>query len=314
MKQKAQVHGFMLGLVIFCALVIIFLLFLSRANDVLKGKSAKEICKADVSGQAAMGIKPLKRLQQIGELFDSRHAYTSDINCPTQEVEIKENLDTRDGQANAKKQIATAMYDCWDQFGEGKLELFESKLGTEMYCVMCHHITFKQKDKTLDGFVSYLQDTTIPSDDETTYADYLMGYQSLDTLQMFKQNFEKFMQQNDAHEIITSSDYAVTFIYFKQGYLDKIKSTFIGMVSGAVLGTVGGALSAGVTIGAVTVSTGGAALIGLAIFAIQTGIGVVVGSDTSADWNSGVMLIPLQSVNLQDLQCGYLPAKQSEKE
>jgi Ca2+/Na+ antiporter len=314
MKRKAQVHGFMLGLVIFCALVIIFLLFLSRTNDILRSKSQKEICKSDVYGQTAMGIKPLKNIERIGELIDNRHEFVSDINCPTQEVVIKEKLDTKDGQTKAKKQIASAMYDCWDQFGEGKLELFESKTGTEMYCVMCHHITFKQKDKEIKGFVDYLSDNTIPGSSEVTYTEYLTGYQTLETLSVFKENMDNFMQQHDAKEIITSSDYAVTFFYYKQGYIDKIKSTALGMVGGAVVGTVGGGLSVGVVVGAVTISTGGAAAIGLAIFALGTSIGAVVGSDKSADWNSGVMLVPLQSENLKDLKCGYLPAKQSEKE
>jgi len=311
MKPKAQVHGFMLGMVIFCALVIIFLLFLSRTNDVLKAKAQKEICKSDVYGQAAMGIKPLKTIEKIGELIDNRHDIVSDVNCPTQEVVIKEKLDTKAGQVKAEKQIATAMYDCWDQFGQGKLELFESKIGTDMYCVMCSHITFKENDKKIDGFINYLQENTIPSDTETTYAEYLTGYQTLDKLQMFKENLNSFMQQNNAHEIITSSDYAVTFFYYKEGYMDKIKSTALGMIGGATIGT---AVPVGFLIAGTTIGTGGLAAIGVAIFALGTGIGAVLGSDKSANWNSGVMLIPLQSEQLSDLKCSYLPAKQSEKE
>lgn len=289
-----------------CALIILFFIFLFVTKNVLKVKSDKEICKADVYGKAALGIKPLKKIQELAELFDRQKQFTSDVNCPTQEISISENLDTKQGQTKAKETIAKAMYDCWDQFWEGKKELFESKAGTEMYCVICHHITFKEKDKEIKGIIDYLDENLIPSND-ISYYEYLTGYETGDELRKFKEDVTKFTQQHNAKEIVTSSDYAVTFFYFKQGYIDKIKGAVIGMVSGA--GAAGG-----IAIASIFVAIPGPGWIGLGLVVVGTTLGVVLGSDKSADWKSGVMLIPLQAEELSDLGCSYLPAKQDDKE
>jgi hypothetical protein len=307
MSPKAQTHSFLKALIIMALLIIIFTLFIIRTVDVFKGKTSKEICKADVYGKAAMGIKPLKFVEKATELIDSRHEIVSDIDCPTQEVVIKEKLSTDSGQTKAKAQIARAMYDCWDEFGEGKYELFESKPGTEVYCAICHHITFTDNNTEITGFVNYLEENTIPTSTEVSYYEYLTGFQSNENLEIFKQDMESFMQSHNAKEIVTSSDYAVTFFYFKQGYIDKLRGGVIGAVSGA-----GGA--AGVGIASIFVAIPGPGWIGLGLLVIGTGIGIAAGSDKSADWNSGVMLIPLQSEQLSSLGCSYLPAKQDAKE
>ena len=300
--NKAQTSNLLKGLIIMLVILVIFLLFMARTRDVFKEKTAKQICKADVYGKAALGIKPFKAIQRITEAIRGSPDIVSEVNCPTQDVIITENLDTKEGKARAKYEIAKAMYDCWDQFGEGKFELFETKIiGVEMYCVMCHHITFKDKNKEINGFIDYLQSNNIPNND-ITYFEYLTGFQTAEEIAKFRDDVNDFINEHSATEIHTGSDYAVTFFYYKQGYLDRV----LGGMFGASVGTV--AATAFFVSG---VASGGASF---ALFLVLTGTGVALGYDKAADWKSGVMLIPLDASELEDLGCTYLPAKQSEKE
>jgi len=300
--KKGQEQSFLKGLIIFLILLIIFSLFFIKIKDVFNRSPIKKMCKADVYAKAAMGIKPLKFVQRAAQLLENKGEIISDVNCPTQNVTIKENLDTSQGQENAKKEIAIAMYDCWDQFGEGQYELFDITTGIEMYCVMCHYITFEDKDKRIDDFIDYLQENTIPKDNEVTYYDYLTGFQTSEVIKGFEQDVKGYIESHNVPEIYTRYDYAVTYFYYKKSYFDKLRASTVGTVVGSFVSVI-----------VAIFVPGGQVLAPVIMFAGGLG-GFVLGSDTAADWKSGVMLLPMDADKLFELGCTYLPGKQSDKE
>ena len=63
-------------------------------------------------------------------------------------------------ETKIKRILADEVVECWDIFGEGKLELFEK---TGIYCAICTRIDFKDKKIKIDDFPEYLLITRKPN-------------------------------------------------------------------------------------------------------------------------------------------------------
>jgi len=55
----------------------------------------------------------------------------SDIKCPTKYVKVDATNDEE-----IKKELADIVYDCWDQFGQGKLELLVMTGFTALFALL----------------------------------------------------------------------------------------------------------------------------------------------------------------------------------
>jgi hypothetical protein len=133
------------------ALLIIGALFLVvmisfMVNNVLKAAETsawKTECKTS--------IETFVRSRSIGEavswFFSSQLA--EDIRCPTLDIHIDENLDSKQGQNAAIKKIKQLTIDCWDIYGQGRLKLFSDET---TYCAVCAIFDFKEKDKEIRLF------------------------------------------------------------------------------------------------------------------------------------------------------------------
>jgi hypothetical protein len=301
MDKKAVSQGFVVILIIGLIFLIIVVLFIDKVGDVSKDMSAKAICKSSVYASFNNLEKPLRNAQSV---FGSDERM-SDVNCPTQEIKIDADLRTESGQLSAKNKIAVLMYDCLDQFGQigdNKLELFETKKGIDMYCVICDVIKFEDKNKEIKDIFPYLAETKLPNS-EKTYLEILTGYQTKQDITGFTEEIKDFVQKQNAEEVNTQNDYAITFVYYKEGYFGKFKSTTLGETLGLTVGTAllftGVGSWAGAIIIVATTGTGGY-------------IGYQAGSPVTADWKSGVLLMPYTSQKLKGLECSYLPAKQNK--
>ncbi len=79
---------------------------------------------------------------------------TNDIICPTNHVEIKNNVKDED----ALNLIANEMYTCWDNFLRGGEDLFGAET---TYCSICSIIEFQDEERELSGIYNHIHSTTL---------------------------------------------------------------------------------------------------------------------------------------------------------
>ena len=265
--KKAQVR-WIRALVILAITLIIVFVFQQRLSAEIKENTPKELCKLSVQQHAK---------SKIGG-FD----FSEEINCPTQQIIIKEDLTKEKEQTTAKKTIADAMADCWEQFGEGKLDLFQ---GDGIFCADCSIINFENpKSSNLNGFINYYFDTKITSGPGKgkTYSEYITGLRT-------KPSIEK-------DNISTSQSYAVMFFHIKHTNYFKAISKIIE--ENPVLFAAG-------------VSTAGSVLAVGAIYKLEGGdISELLPSE-AVDRSSFVFLLPYKKESAFKY-CTYLPVKQGD--
>jgi hypothetical protein len=291
--KKAQADNFVI-LVLFLVILATLLYFYLLYNKGLSGTTPKQICKSSVKMNAA---------SHIGDLY-----LDSELKCPTQYI----NIDKRK-KDEVMGELAKYMYDCWDMFWEGELNLFPQEEGdTINYCVVCHHIIFKEKMIIpATEFLSYLKENKRPGETKT-YQQYLSSSSTRDDAADFDNPLLQAGQTDlSNYNIDTSVPYVTLFTYNKQGYWSKISTTLMGTGIGATAGIITGIVLAPFTgggslvIAAVIVGTSTAGTAGGAI------IGYAVGSPKVADWQSSVQLMPYELSQLKGMQCNYLPVPQT---
>ena len=140
--------------------IAIILLFVINFVPFLGDSGSKTACKNWANMQSRTKIAGIK----IPAIIDSP--------CITFSDKIKD-------KTKINKQLAEDMYDCWDMYGEGKLDFFsdwDSWL-SDTYCIVCNEIEVDKKiDTTLDidDFEEYLSNHNPPFHEET-YAGYFLG-------------------------------------------------------------------------------------------------------------------------------------------
>ncbi|MEK6837277.1 MAG: hypothetical protein AABX69_01380, partial [Nanoarchaeota archaeon] len=138
--------------------LMVGLLFLNKGVGEASDKAAVvTACKASVDRNA--------RLHIGGIDFPTR------INCPAREIKITK-AGSPEANEKANRIIADAMYDCWYQYGEGRLNLFS---GEGTFCSVCNFAKIDTKEP-VTGLPDFLLRTPMPNDREgRTYYTYLSG-------------------------------------------------------------------------------------------------------------------------------------------
>jgi len=185
--------------------------------------------------------------------------------------------------------ISKKLAGCWDQYLEGKEELFASEDNT--YCAICSVLKFEDKDKELD-LLPYLMDNNVPNKRGLSYYTYLTRQVVTDETRKQLENKELKLKLSS---IDPEKEWAVIFIEGKNvnpdskiGEISSMEAGAKGGVFGAIVGTVllvGVGLCStviGCTVGAVFIAAGAA------------GTGYLLGSDSNPDLDSRVLLWPFQ--------------------
>ena len=294
-----------------------------------------------IEGSAFSHLIPRTACKESVELNSALHIKTFDppsrIKCPTDYVEFgKDNvryqyggLDERfdlpasqNERENAvKRAMADEIYQCWNQFGEGRKDLFG---GPKKYCSVCSVFHFDGKDSEIRGFYSYLMSNTVPDDELArkgiTYFDYMQGYSK-------KGIYDKdVISQNrkllDETPMDTSKSYAVVFVYVKSDQfwentmevLKKFWDSDGGKVAviGGSIALVGGSVIALAGVG--TTAVGGVLLSALGIVqttalteGIFSAISAYSGADVKKDWSAFTIFGVYDENMLKGLGCEDIP-------
>lgn len=282
-------------LIVFLVFLVLMLLFEGQLRDLIASQTAKNDCKASVYKHAAAHLK----------MFD----FSTEIVCPPENKTVTGNEDEQ------KLQIAQLMYNCWDQYGKGKLDLFKED---DVYCAICSWIRFDQKNSRIADFDKYLYTTNVPGKDYS-FMDFLNGYETPRARELVGSIVQ---QPASDTTIFTDKKYSVIFVYargddtIRQFFSNFVSSkSFPFIIAGGMLYVAGGALTA----------TGVGGLPGLALFALGKLV-MVAGTTTTAGaltitsvdtWlktdkaqhAAFVALREYSSSELQQLGCKTLPVK-----
>ncbi len=279
MNKKAMME-FLVGLVILLVVALFVIILYGKTQALSEAQNTVDVCKNSIEINAIGHISGM-------ELFD-------EVKCPTE----YKTIDT-DNNEEIKKTLAHDMASCWYKMGQGQYELFPANiLQKTQFCVICTVDEFDSNQK-VEGFLDYMAKNPAPliytGGKAKSYTDYLQRYSTDDIM--------KLQYEQETDDIIdTSYDYATIFMYTKKGYVSKELGAVGGAAAGLTVGLVGGALIIG----------GWTAPAGIAILGTVAGAGggYALGSEKSADWDSGVLLVPYTTESLEKLGCEILPAKQ----
>ncbi len=317
------------GLIAFIIAIIAILLILKLVTIEKQGIesfSSREICKQSVQRNAELHIR-------------SYNPPSTMINCPTAYLDFqkdkisyeyrsqKQTIGLKGSDDQKKEQteriIADEIYNCYNQFGEGKLDLFG---GPKKYCSVCSTLKFSDKDFKLNGyeFYGFLMKNTVPNKElakeGVTYFDYMQGRTKRGNMDpnLLAQNRQELEQTSFDPE----SSYAVIFVYTKSEPLYDNTMEFIGkfwesnsgkvaVIGGAVLlvgGVVVGLTGIGAPAGAAMIVAGGTAIVRTVTIdsAVTASVEAYSKKDTIKDWTAFTLLGKYDEEMLKGLGCEEL--------
>jgi len=229
MNTRGAAINFTVLLVLAVLVIIIFSPFIVKFFVQVQAETPKDVCKASVlAAVAAKGIAKVTKLD-----------FESSLRCYTQDVQISD-----DDEAGMKRQLAKEVTDCFDQFLQGKKELFSDD---GVFCHICAIASFEKQGQTVSGFRQYLQETPMPRT-SGTYFDFLTGYQTRGA----KDVGVDARVSTSPDVLDTSKKYAPVFIYARGR--DKIQAFatnpwVVGVASVIGWGLFGGPQGAGIVLG-----------------------------------------------------------------
>ncbi len=150
---------------------------LKSIADVTQGTTDKQVCKQSIELRATTKLKFISETQTID----------IPIKCKSKNDFIKNENDFK----KINQIIANDMYDCWDQFGEGKLDfLFSRDFFDNTYCFVCSKISVANtslQNKDIIGLGDYLKNEEIPNLGQT-YANFLYPEKVVKEMSSFTTN------------------------------------------------------------------------------------------------------------------------------
>ncbi len=270
-------------------ILILLMLYAGKLAEIFKSTIEQNKCKTSVYTFSKLYASS-KVLQQ----------YT--LSCPVSKLTVNQ-------EEEVFSTVAKEMATLWDNFGEGKLELFAPE--DEVFCVLGSHITFDMK-KEMRGFLPYIAEHAYK---KTSYLEYLTGIPPSAAQKTSLQ--ASYLQQID--KIDTSKPLGIIFIYSKDAMMTKQEGTIYGMGIGSVVGIVAGVATlfyfppAGISVIGITIIspliTGAAQMAGVtAVSALfGTATGYLFGYDKSAEWDARILAVPFTPEEIGRLPCTYWP-------
>ncbi len=292
------------ALAVTVVILLMAMIYFSNVQQAIDERIPYEKCRDSVYTAASFHTK----------LYD----FPAKLNCPVRNVKIGD-LSSESSQREAKTRIAQSMMTCFNQFGNGKLELYG---GPGAYCQICDYVDFSDKKNTLAGMNSYLFSTKIPGSTKT-YAESLAGVATFSNEVLSQLEKHKTADYIDPTK---QDQYAVIFYHAKgrdslDVFTDTLQTALIP-AAGAIMGLgvmyTGGAVIAasawtGVAMLQYTgVAVGGALQFKGGLLALGSMIPTVLSTyvkSTQFQWYSSVWFVPLERNSLERMGCTEVRTK-----
>ena len=304
---SAKLAVFIVTIATLLLLVVIF----ARIRDIGENSVDKEACKQSIRLNAHTKLTSVVGFD-AGKYLVDRYGNVVNIQCATEYLEVK-----GDKPEVLQKKIADSMVDCWQMYGEGELEVFDTK--DNNYCAVCSRLEFKEETQ-LPGFTKFLMTNQAPRQ-ETTYLEYFQGSgRRCGADSLSEEEISAIVDNsgiNDFDTLDTSTPLAVMFVMNKNAYPDslfnsgiiesgKIETAIWGLGIGTGIGLVAGVALCLTGVGC---AVGGPLIIGVVATGIGLGgwMGYGVGAACTSDYDAYVMLWDYS--DLKSLNCTYLESE-----
>lgn len=241
--QLGQLHHLaVVGIIIAITTLVVVLPIMKQGGDAATDAVDRSRCATTVRQHAASQAMVLSE-------FRTR------IDCPTQEIELKQHNDDDQTKNEAFLKIGDGLLSCWDDFGRGKLDLFK---GEGVYCNICNFAQFKQgsKPKTYTGLNEFLAKRKVPGT-STSYLTQLTGLESKGFAEVFDNPEDLKVPESAVVNAIQSSKvYSTIFVYAKgEEGLQQVKD-YVGGNFKVLQYGVGASIAGGVATGAILFYSG----------------------------------------------------------
>ena len=276
-------------ILLIAVLTIIGLLFTAtlfgKTKELSENLADYEICKNGNFGVVKTRLK----------VFDWVIAEQGVKHCRTEKVTVPSG---KEYEAIAKKMAL-----CWDEYLQGKEEVFQTQDAN--YCAFCSVLEFEDKNKKLNELSKYLASNK-PQLSEENYLKYLSQVDSTGDKIMSLENLEL-----NNLDIDTSKKLAVMFVMYEDKYPGTIlnQPRILTASEGVAGGTVIGASLMGLSYvgGLALCSTFVGCSAGAFLMAGAGGMsGFLIGSDRSADWSAKILVTEYDKQKLEQLKCTQL--------
>ena len=229
--------------------------------------------------------------------------------CPVRTITIER----RASEEVVKRTIADEMASCWNIYGRGKIPLFDSARGKNLYCAMCNYIEIEDDGtpREIHGFVDFLSQTTVPGLD-LTYTEYLFtadDEQARELAASFNMQGPDNPVYDDA--ITSQTNYAIYYLYGQTRHFidDDVKKYGVQAAIGTA-GGIGGAVAffalAG---GPATLATGLITVTGFALTGMTAGVNLLDLEVNENEYTGSVLLIEHDSNRIEELGCSQYLAR-----
>ncbi|MBI2143638.1 hypothetical protein HYU17_00610 [Candidatus Woesearchaeota archaeon] len=311
LNKKGLENETIVLLAVVVAMILLSFKFMGGVAEASESSADATACKGSVQRNANLHIRGFE--------------FPAAIECPAQDIKITKTS-TPSAQEKAKRRIANAMYDCWNNFGEGKLNLF---IDEATYCTVCAFIDIRAGEPVA-GLSQYLMDEEIPDRSGRLYIDYLSSFKTSKAEQVLGTLKNTPLLGTVEKGELKKGTYASIFVYAKgEDQIAEVARHLTAQTAegkaGLVIGVGGGALAAGGTmlavasIGVVAGPPGWVVLgAGAAAFGVFYGMSEAVSFLTSRDnvpeWAAFTVLREWNGVNSgsmlkNEIGCTYYPAE-----
>jgi len=203
------------------------------------------------------------------------------------------------------KFIARKLAGCWDQYLEGREDLFYTEDNT--FCAICSVLYFDDDEKEITDLISYLMNNEVPTKPGKSYFQYISRIRLTDGQ---LQEVEDAQRDKKLGTVDTGTPQSIIFVEGKDvnpGSLTGYSSTVSGIAGFAIGATVTAVVAVAATVCTLSLVcaagvTGAAIVVGTA----GGGAGYFLGSDDNPDLDSRVLLWPYNNEDLKQLKCTVL--------
>ncbi len=280
MVEFKAVAMYILGAVV----ALLLFTFLRDFGLTTQGLTEDQICRQSAEANADFRFEKLPN--------------NIEVKCPTLFIKV----DSAE-QNVVFENLARSLASTWDEMLLGEKNIFDVQ--DQNFCVIRRVLEFKTANK-YKGFFDYLVQNNPPSLQQS-YFRYLTNVD----MNQNKETISSNTNLKNSDIIDTSTPYVAVFVMSKKANIGKFTATGIGAATGVAGGTVLGT-SIGFFLSGAGTPIGIVLLGGSAVTAAGTALGgtagYILGSESSADWDSAMMLIPYTTESLNSLKCTKLPA------
>jgi len=224
-KLGALQYAAIVGIIVAITTMVVVIPIIKETLDISEKALSRSRCATSVRQQAFANVY-------------FKEAFAKDLDCPAEEITLKQYRDDEQTKKEAYAKIGGALLDCWNDYGRGNLNLFREEA---IYCNICSFVEFKEgsKKKEYTGLNKFLATTNVPGT-RTTYFEQLTGTETDDFKNVFNDPVSVGLPTEVNNDVFKSEDlYSVIYVYARgESKIEELED-FFGSKDELLMGGIG---------------------------------------------------------------------------